>query len=249
MRPDVFSPVRKFAILGLLCLMAASVSFGVPVPPEEITNSRVIEMTELGLGDDIIIAKFKTAQCKFILSDRDLLALKQAGVSDKVVAAMLEANVLTSPRVWVDGQPLELHTLAQAKVGGRLGRALTVGIKSAKTKAYLQGPTATLSAGRKPKIAVELPPSDSLDNYILVRLDGKDDRRELEVAATGGIVGSKSGIRAESIIATSSTALGPNRFQLQPTIPLERGEYILYVVGSADSLKGVYGKGYDFSVD
>jgi hypothetical protein len=57
----------------------------------KITNARVVEMTKLGLDDDIIIARLKHGSCDFQLSDNDLLDLKKAGVSSKVVAAMLDS--------------------------------------------------------------------------------------------------------------------------------------------------------------
>jgi hypothetical protein len=56
----------------------------------KITNARVVEMTKLGLDDDIIIARIKHGSCDFQLSDSDLLDLKKAGVSSKVVAAMMD---------------------------------------------------------------------------------------------------------------------------------------------------------------
>ncbi len=55
-----------------------------------ITNARVVEMTNLGLDDDVIIARIKHGVCDFALSDSDLVELKKDGVSSKVVAAMLD---------------------------------------------------------------------------------------------------------------------------------------------------------------
>jgi hypothetical protein len=52
---------------------------------------RVVEMRKLGLDEDVIIARIKHGNCEFQLSDADLLALKQGGVSSKVVAAMLDS--------------------------------------------------------------------------------------------------------------------------------------------------------------
>jgi hypothetical protein len=65
----------------------------------KITNTRVVEMTKLGLDDDIIIARIKHGVCDFQLSDSDLLELKKSGVSSKVVAAMLESGPVTTPAV------------------------------------------------------------------------------------------------------------------------------------------------------
>jgi hypothetical protein len=57
----------------------------------EITNARVIEMSKLGLDDDIIIARIKHGICLFQLGDANLMDLKKGGVSAKVIAAMLDA--------------------------------------------------------------------------------------------------------------------------------------------------------------
>jgi hypothetical protein len=62
----------------------------------EITNTRVVEMAKLGLDDDIIVARIKHGNCHFQLGDGDLLDLKKAGVSSKVVAAMLDVVPATA---------------------------------------------------------------------------------------------------------------------------------------------------------
>lgn len=127
--------------VSLFCCVLLVVALSSPFigAQDMVTNARVIEMTKLGLGDDIIIARMKTGSCQFALSDSDLAQLKKANVSDKVIAAMLEASVVTRPRVNVDGNPLEVHTIGQEKIGGRLGHAVSLHIKSVKDKAYLQG--------------------------------------------------------------------------------------------------------------
>jgi membrane-associated protease RseP (regulator of RpoE activity) len=204
-------------------------------------------MSKLGLDDDIIIAKIKNGSCEFQLEETDLVGLKKAGVSSKVIAAMLDSSVLTSPRVTVDKNEVPIHTMGQSKVGGRLGHDVTLGFKSVKEKAYLDGPHSTIVSGSSPLIEIDLPKGDTIDNYILVQMDEKSDRRELEVEARGGLVGANNGIRAEAIHKTHVTPLGGNKFQLG-TDALKKGEYIIYVVGSPDSIKGIYGKGYDFTV-
>ncbi len=61
-----------------------------------ITNARVIELSKLGLDDDIVIAKIRNGSCQFQLGDSDLVELKKAGVSPKVVAAMLDTGASAS---------------------------------------------------------------------------------------------------------------------------------------------------------
>jgi hypothetical protein len=181
------------------------------------------------------------------LGDTDLVELKKDGVSSKVIAAMLDAGALSAPRVTIDRNEVSMHTLGQSKVGGRLGHELTVGIKSVKEKAYLDGPHSSVVTGGTPSIEIDLPKGDTIDNYILVELDGKGDRRELEVESRGGIVGGKNGIRAEVIRKSATTDLGGNKFQLAPE-NLKKGEYMIYVVGSPDRVREIYGRGYDFTV-
>jgi len=214
----------------------------------DVDNARIMEMTHKGLGDDVIIARIKASATKFELSDDDLAALKKAGVSDAVVAAMIQSTQLTSPKVSIDGNPVEVRTIGEQKVGGRLGHAVSFGIMSIKNKAYLQGQHATLIASRKPAIDIQLPPNDNIDNYIIVEMDDKGDRREIEMGSIGGTVGEKVGIRADRIVPTSAAPVGGRRFRLSPVKELKKGEYILYSVGSADFPHGVYGQGYDFTV-
>ena len=214
----------------------------------DVDNARIIQMTQKGLGDDVIIARIKASPTKFRLSDDDLANLKKAGVSDAVVAAMIQSTQLTTPKVMINGNPVEVRTIGEQKVGGRLGHIATVGIKSVKNKAYLQGQHASLISSRKPVIDIELPANDNIDNYIIVEMDDKGDRREIEMGSAGGTVGEKVGIRADRIVRTSATPIGGRRFKISPVKELKKGEYILYSVGSADFPHGVYGQGYDFTV-
>ena len=242
---------RSFVVFGLsvvLLMLGTAVNFRGQTG-EDITNDRVIEMAKMGLDDDIIIAKIKTGHPKFSLTDNDLVALKKGGVSGKVIAAMLEASVLTSAIVKIDGNPVELHTLGEVKTGGRLGHGVTMGIKSVKAKAYLEGQHAPVISSSSPKIEIELPPSDTIDNYIVVRMNGKGDRRELEVGSAGGTVGAKVGVRAEDVEKSSAEDLGNRHYKITCHNKLKKGEYIVYVVVSPDTIHGIYGKGYDFTVE
>ena len=57
----------------------------------KITNARVVQMTKMGLDDDVIVARIKHGVCDFQLTDNDLMELKKEGVSSKVVAAMMDS--------------------------------------------------------------------------------------------------------------------------------------------------------------
>jgi hypothetical protein len=243
--------VHHFLLLGVFyCLFNCSTvpTFCQSSLESDVDNARIVEMTRKGLGDDVIIARIKAGATKFELSDDDLATLKKAGVSDAVVAAMIQSTQLTSPKVKIDGNPVEVRTIGEQKVGGRLGHVASFGIKSVKNKAYLQGQHASLIASRHPVVEIELPAKDNIENYIIVEMDDKGDRREIEMGSVGGTVGEKVGIRADRIVQTSATPIGGRRFKISPVKELKKGEYILYSVGSADFPHGVYGEGFDFTV-
>jgi len=235
--------------IGVLLFLGTQAAYSQSSLESDVDNARVIEMTHKGLGDDVIIARIKASATKFNLSDDDLAGLKKAGVSDAVVAAMIQSTQLTSPKVMIDGNPVEVRTIGEQKVGGRLGHTVSLGIMSVKNKAYLQGQHASLIASRKPVIDIQLPAKDNIDNYIIVEMDDKGDRREIEIGSREGTVGEKVGIRADRIVRTSATPLGGRHFKVSPVKELKKGEYILYSVGSADFPHGVYGQGYDFTVE
>ena len=241
---------RSLALCTVSCLLffGTHVAYSQSSLESDVDNARIIEMTHKGLGDDVIIARIKASATKFSLSDDDLATLKKSGVSDSVVAAMIQSTQLTIPKVTIDGNPVEVRTIGEQKVGGRLGHAVSFGIMSVKNKAYLQGQHASLIASRTPVIIIELPANDNIDNYIIVEMDDKGDRREIEMGSVGGTVGEKVGIRADRIVRTSATPVGGRRFKVSPVKELKKGEYLLYSVGSADFPHGVYGQGYDFTV-
>ena len=91
----------SFCRLLALCTVSCLLFFGTQVAhsqsslESDVDNARIIEMTHKGLGDDVIIARIKASATKFSLSDDDLAALKKAGVSDSVVAAMIQSTQLT----------------------------------------------------------------------------------------------------------------------------------------------------------
>ncbi|MEP7212741.1 MAG: hypothetical protein ABI791_06685 [Acidobacteriota bacterium] len=84
----------KFRFIS--CLLAAVLTFGVSSAVlgqnETMTNDEVISLTKAGLSPSLIVGKIRTSKSSFDLSTDNLIKLKQAGVSDDIVAAMLEAK-------------------------------------------------------------------------------------------------------------------------------------------------------------
>lgn len=80
-------------IFTLTAFCAIFFAAAVVVPAQEkMTNDEVISLAKAGLSPQIIIGKIRSSQTNFDLSTDQLIKLKQAGVNDDIVAAMLEAK-------------------------------------------------------------------------------------------------------------------------------------------------------------
>jgi len=77
-------------------LLTNSPSIAAQAPAESkldsLTNADVVKLTKAKLEDDVIIDKIKSSACRFDMSTDALIVLKEAGVSDRVIQAMLERS-------------------------------------------------------------------------------------------------------------------------------------------------------------
>lgn len=65
---------------------------------ETLTNGDVITLVEMGLGEEVVIAKIKQAEAvAFELEIDDIAELKDRGVTGPVIAAMLERSTARTP--------------------------------------------------------------------------------------------------------------------------------------------------------
>jgi hypothetical protein len=58
-----------------------------------LTNDSIVKLVKAGLGEDLIINMVKTQPGKYSVGADDIISLKQAGVSDKIITAMLNESV------------------------------------------------------------------------------------------------------------------------------------------------------------
>jgi len=158
-------------IAGLVCLISFT---AVTAQDEVMTNEEVISLSKAGLSPSIIVGKIRSGQTNFDLSTDSLIKLKQAGVSDDIVTAMLEAKSgkstsANSPTMAGGGDPndpmskhsygiylyevrgeqrkmtqLAPNVSAQNRTGGTFTSSLTYGISKVKVKSNLPGRNASL---------------------------------------------------------------------------------------------------------
>lgn len=87
--------VRNCVALVVVLLLSLSLAAAAPAAPAgseaAFSNADVIKLVKLELGDDVVIGKIKqAADVAFDLTTDGLVQLKRAGVSSRVISAMLE---------------------------------------------------------------------------------------------------------------------------------------------------------------
>ena len=76
--------MRKFALAAFLAVFAP-----VLIAQQSMNNDSVIKLCKAGLSDDVIVTTINSSQGDYKTAPDDLVALKTAGASDKVVAAVV----------------------------------------------------------------------------------------------------------------------------------------------------------------
>ena len=79
-------------LLVLLFLSASALA-----QAETLTNQNIIDMSRVGLSNEVILRKIATARTAFIVTSDALIELKKAGLSDEVINAMMERNEKALP--------------------------------------------------------------------------------------------------------------------------------------------------------
>ena len=86
-------------LLRILLLVIAISGLLQPIAKaaEVLNNEAIISMVKAGLGEDLIVNKIKTTTGQYNTSTDSLIKLKAAGVSDKIIQAMMSAPSGASP--------------------------------------------------------------------------------------------------------------------------------------------------------
>lgn len=153
-----------FAAVLLACASTSAIA-------ETLDNDTIIALIGAGLGQETIVAKIRNSPGSYDLSTDKLIGLKQKGVSDAIIAAMLDAstkaqtqaaaayqNDSVDPKLphasgvyvvadWLAPTKmvrLDSTTANQARTAGLFGAALTGGLAPLKIKTAVPNPTSKI---------------------------------------------------------------------------------------------------------
>ena len=85
------SPLLR-GVLPLTMALALSVGAFGQQPNQVLTNDQITKMVKGGFTEEVIVALIESSECDFDVSIGGLTALKEAGVSGKIMEAMLKAE-------------------------------------------------------------------------------------------------------------------------------------------------------------
>jgi hypothetical protein len=232
---------------------------------KRLTNQDIITMVQLGLSDDVIIAKIRAVSTvgagglAFDTSVDGLKALKAGNVSDAVIKVMINPappapTIVTAaspitvdpnlppPEVgvyWKDGTNFVLiqgRAVDQTKAGGKAGSLFTDGMRSQHWDAYLEGPTSkNIVKERQPVFYFYVPDGEDSSDYVLIKLNKKGDRREFQIGSFGGITGGKSGVKRDKEREFRAEHVGIRTYRVTLNTELKPGEYAFFMGTGASS--------------
>ncbi|HEX6095996.1 MAG TPA: hypothetical protein VF432_06715 [Thermoanaerobaculia bacterium] len=246
----------------LSALSLLQTSAAQPAPPKQeapLSNQDIIKLSKLQLGDDVVIAKIKQARSlAFDLSTDGLIQLKQASVSGKIIAAMLErATPQAAPagggtpgagaaagssahdvRLVINDQEVALPSsrgdLSVTGMWPVVFTFLDYPGRTARTRTTEVRPTLFINASHDPK-----------SYYYLARLDKNDEEDnnrslKIEQKASGFTATTRVIPAGRWHVEYDAAEVSPGVWRVTPNQDLQPGEYGVVVPG------GIL---YEFGVD
>ena len=258
---------RLTSLLAALFFLLASTTWSQQLG-KRITNKDVIDMTAVGLSDDLIIAKIRGAAAggtlQFDTSVDGLKELKVAKVSDDVIKVMINptppaAQVVVASTTPITNDPnlpppevgvywknasafirVEGQAISQAKVGGKAGSMFTYGMRNEHWDAFLNGPRSkNVINESQPVFYLYVPEGTSASDYVLISLEKKGDRREFQIGSFGGMTGGKSGVKRDKEITFTVEHAGIRTYKVRPNVVMKPGEYAFFMgTGQQSTMAG-----------
>jgi hypothetical protein len=183
---------------------------------ETLTNESVVKMVKSGLGESLIVTMVQTQPGKYSLAADDLVKLKEAGVSEKVMTAMLAKAsggapsgnaTITAPAADPDvpsgieigvyyrkaGKWEEmLPEVVNWKTGGVFKRVATAGIVKGDVNGNIQGAHSRNSLKSPVEVLIYTHEGIAVTEYQLLRLRENSNYREFRTV-TGGVMHESGG--------------------------------------------------------
>ena len=227
---------------------------------EALTNEGVVKLVKAGLSEDLVITAIGQQSSSFLLGANELVMLKEAGISERIIRAMMDKGknpsvpapadakpgeakpgpaadspaALAAPGVWYKKGSAYFELLTeeiQWKTSGAMKSFASAGIVKKDVGGTLAGPSSRNFLQNPMEVILVPPPGMTINNYLLLPMKPAPKGGEREFLV--GPTNAKSGV-AKGAIAFGVEKVGPNQFRVVLPTPLGPGEYgILPVMPTA----------------
>jgi hypothetical protein len=93
--------------ITVLCFVGVALA----IAQTALTNDSIVKMAKGGLSDDVVISAIKAQTADYSTNPDSLIALKTAGVSDKVIAAMVDRMAASGGAAHTDNAGAEAKAM------------------------------------------------------------------------------------------------------------------------------------------
>ncbi|MCL5288162.1 MAG: hypothetical protein M1453_09250 [Acidobacteria bacterium] len=204
-----------------------------------LTNAEILEMVKAGFAEETILKAIQLSETRFDTSVAALLEIKNSRVSEKVMQAMLNpkaakaeekpAAPAKNPLVpddvgiyYIKNEALvEMRPELVGWRSGGVAKSLLLGTKG-HINGALKGPQSRNVVATPVEFVIRCLEQFEIEEYQLLRLDVKKDRREFR-ALTGGYIHSSSGLDKNAVEFTF-VKIAPRVYRVKLGI-LAQGEY------------------------
>lgn len=252
-------------IFGLLvCCGSGSQGRLMAQTRKPLTAADLTQMKTAGFDDQTIINAIGANGVSLDTSVQGLVALKQSGLSEKVIDAALAA---AAPKPAAptgasgdNGLPDDIGVYVQVgnqltplpvevvnfKTAGTLGMAFSYGLHKAKLQGTVPGDKSSMQLNLPATVVLRCPDGTAPTEYQLIELTQKKDNREFTDAKVG-VTGASAGVDSQAL-TLNFQKIGHDTYKATMT-GLKEGEYGFLSPGTVVSTTSVStGKMYSFGV-
>ena len=246
----MFKPTLLIAVVLLVSVLALSQETKKP-----LTNADVVTMVKGGLPEDTIVLAIGSSPGNYDTSPQALIALKQQGVSQKLLDAILRSNQTQAMEPSApeepdgaffqdaNGKQIRLTSPPDAESKTKTGiLAGMAGVSPDVVNVYAGAEAPTRIAVLRPEFIVRRDPriySDDPRTIWIVALERKKKTREVRTLSVG--MEAKVGVREKDRREVSVTKIAGG-WKVVPKADLSPGEYLL-------TLDPLFVTAYEFGID
>lgn len=257
-------------------LMVVLVAVGIGIVPsglvaqEVLTNDSIVKLVKNGFGESLVVSMVQSQPGKYSLSPDDLMKLKQQGVSEKILGAMIAKSSASAPSAGAtsapSAQPADadiptgidigvffkksgkweemLPEVVNWKTGGVLKHVASAGVVKGDVNGHIAGAHSRNSAVTPVEVLIYAPEGIAITEYQLLHLREERESREFRTV-TGGVMHTSGGATRDVIPFEGKKVANRMYKVLLPS--LGAGEYGFLPPGAVTSSNSAsIGKMYTF---